>query len=291
MAKKHKSTGLLGTQFATSCISTSLVLVMLGSIVLFILIARNLSVNMRENINVSLLLNDTFKTADINKTAAEFKAKPYVKNLKYISKEQAAKEESEAMGTDPTEFIGYNPFTASFEVNITADYANKDSLSKIVNTLKADDRIVDVIYQKELMDAINRNIRKLSMILLVIAGLFTYISFALINNTVRLTIFSRRFSIYTMKLVGASWGFIRRPFMNGALLLGLLSAIIADAILAAGLHWLITYEPEIKAVIDLNAIIIVGTSVLILGLLFTTICTYASLSKYLRMSGNELYNI
>ena len=150
---------------------------------------------------------------------------------------------------------------------------------------------MDVIYQKELMNAVNNNIQKFSIILLIIAALFTYISFALINNTVRLTIFSRRFIINTMKLVGASWGFIRRPFLNQGLLLGVLSAIIADAIIIGFVYWARSFEPEINTVVNMQVMIIVGISVLVFGLLITFLCTYFSLSKYLKMNSNELYHI
>lgn len=291
MAKRYKSSGLLSTQFATSCISTTLVLIMLGTIVMFVLMARNLSDYMRENINVSVLLSDDMKAEEIGELKTVFSAKPYVKSLTYISKDEALKEESAAMGTDPAEFLGYNPFTASFEININSEYANNDSLNNIISQIKADDRIVDVIYQKELMDAVNHTIQKLSIILLIIAALFTYISFALINNTVRLTIFSKRFSINTMKLVGASWGFIRQPFMKRALLLGAVSAVIADAVIIAGVQWMTKYDPDINTVIDENVLGIVAIAVLVFGLLITTLCTYASLGKYLRMNSNELYHV
>ncbi len=291
MAKARKKSKLLSTQFVTSCISTTLVLVLLGTIVLFVLTARNLSNYMRENINVSILLSDETSKKEVEKMQKELEAQPFMKELTYISKEDALQEECLAMGTDPTEFLGYNPFTASFEVKINAEYANNDSISGIVETLKKESNIVDVIYQKELMDSVNRNIRKLSIILLIIAALFTYISFTLINNTIKLTIFSQRFIINTMKLVGASWGFIRRPFLGRAFMIGVTSAVLADIIIAGGIHWLKNYEPDINAVINTQVITIVTSAVFFFGLLITFVCTYLSLSKYLRMSSNELYHL
>lgn len=275
----------------TACISTTLVLVLLGMFVLFMLIAHNLSAYVRENINVTVLISDDLPQDSIKFLKADLKEMPCVKELQYISKEEALREQTEAMGTDPSEFIGYNPFTASFELKMKADYANNDSLSRIVKRLKADKRVMDVLYQKELMQAVNDNIRKVSLVLLIIAALFTYISFQLINNTVRLTIFSRRFSINTMKLVGASWGFIRRPFLKRAAMLGVISAVAADAILYFGYHWLQKFEPEINTVVNLEVLLIVGGSVLVFGLLITFLCTYGSLSRYLRMTSNELYHV
>ncbi|MCM1313166.1 MAG: permease-like cell division protein FtsX [Bacteroides sp.] len=289
MAKRYRKSWLLNTQFTTSCISTTLVLVLLGTIVLFVLTARNLSIYMRENINVSILLSDGMDGNEIARMKDEIAARPYIRHIEYISKEQAIEEECKAMGTDPMEFLEYNPFTASFETNINADYADKDSMAVIVSELKGDSRIVDVLYQKELIDSVNRNIGKASIILLIIAGLFTYISFALIHNTVRLSIFSHRFIINTMKLVGANWGFIRRPFLRNAFFLALISSVAADGIIFAGLHGLQKYEPEITAVINMHVIGIVSASVLLFGLIITFICTYFSLNRFLRMNSNELY--
>ncbi len=288
---KNKAVGLLNTQFVTALISTTLVLVLLGTIVLFVFTARNLSDYVRENINVSVLLNDDISQGEIESFQQSLEQQQYVKSLKYISKERALHDQCVDMGTDPSEFLGYNPFTASFEIKMKAEYANNESLNKISKQLKSTHKVMDVIYQKELMDSVNRNIRKFSVILLIIAALFTYISFALINNTVRLTIFSRRFLINTMKLVGASWGFIRRPFLNQGFLLGVISAIVADIIIIGGVYWASTFEPEINMVIDMQVMIIVGASVLVFGLLITFLCTFVSLSKYLKMNSNELYHI
>ena len=287
---KNRASSLLSTQFVTALISTSLVLVLLGTIVLFVLTARNLSDYVRENLNVTVLLSDDITQGEIESLQRSLEEQPYMKSLKYISKERALHEQCVDMGTDPSEFLGYNPFTASFEIKVKSEYANNQSLNKISQQLKGTKKVMDVIYQKELMNAVNNNIRKFSIILLIIAALFTYISFALINNTVRLTIFSRRF-INTMKLVGASWNFIRRPFLNQGLLLGVLSAIIADAIIIGFVYWAKNFDAEINAVIDLQVMIIVGVSVLVFGLLITFLCTYFSLSKYLKMSSNELYHI
>ena len=289
--KHNKAAGVFSTQFVTALISTTLVLVLLGTIVLFVFTARNLSNYVRENINISILLNDDITQGETQSMRQSLMQQQYVKSLKYISKQQALHEQCVSMGTDPSEFLGYNPFTASFEIKVKSEYANNQSLSKITQQLKSTHKVMDVIYQKELMNSVNKNIRKFSVILLIIAALFTYISFALINNTVRLTIFSRRFIINTMKLVGASWGFIRRPFLNQGLLLGVLSAIMADLIIMAGDYWAPTYEPEINNVVDMQVMTIVGLSVLLFGLLITFLCTYFSLSKYLKMSSNELYHI
>lgn len=289
--RQHHKSSFFSTQSLTSCISTTLVLVLLGTIVLLVMVANNLSTYVRENINVTVLLSDDLTDGDIKTLQSDMAQRKYVKSVAYISKEQALAEQSEAMDTDPTEFLDYNPFTASFELKLNAEYANNDSLTNIARQLRAESYVIDVLYQKELMQSVNDNLRKMSIILLIIAALFTYISFTLINNTVRLTIFSRRFTINTMKLVGASWGFIRRPFLRKAFVLGVISALMADGLIYLGLVWLEKFEPEIHTVIDWNVLAIVGGSVLLFGLLITFICTFGSLSKYLRMSSNELYHV
>ncbi len=292
MASKHSHhSRFFSTQFVTSCISTTLVLVLLGTIVLFVLTARNLSAFVRENINVTLLLSDDLDSLASDALRSDLAARPYVKEIRHVTKEDAREEYTRTMGADPTEFIDHNPFMASFEIKMNAAYANNDSLSRIVRELKDTPDVAEVLYQKELMQSVNDNIRKVSAILLVIAALFTYISFELINNTIRLTIFSKRFLINTMKLVGAPWGFIRRPFLRQALALGFVSAVAADALIYLGIEWLRRFEPEIRTVVTPEVAATVGAAVLVFGLLITLLCTYVSLGKYLRMSSNELYHI
>lgn len=171
------------------------------------------------------------KEADILKLQKRLDKEPFVKQTEYISKKQALKEQTEAMGTDPEEFLGYNPFTASIEIKLHSDYANSDSIAKIEKLIKKNTNIQEVLYQRELIDLVNENIRNISLVLLTLAVVLTLISFALINNTIRLAIYSKRFLIHTMKLVGASWGFIRRPFLRRNIWSGVLAGIMADAIL------------------------------------------------------------
>lgn len=289
MSKRRKS--LSSTQIITTTISTTLVLVLLGIIVLFVLTARNLSNYVKENINVSVLISDEMDSLRIQKLENTLRKAPYTKSVEYISKERALQEEIEAQGIDPTEFLGMNPYTASFEVKINADYANPDSLGVAVKQLRGKSDIVDVVYSKDLIKSVNENIRKVSIVLLIIAALFTYISFALINNTVRLNIFSNRFTINTMKLVGASWAFIRRPFLAKTFVLAIVSAVLADALIIGGLFWLRNFEPQITAVVNLEVVLVVSAAVFLFGILITFFCTFLSLNKYLKMSSNALYYI
>lgn len=291
MKIKHNSVSYFDMQFVTSSISTTLVLLLLGLVVFFVLGAHNLSVYVKENINFSILISDDMKESDILKLQKKLDKEPFVKATEYISKKQALREQTEAMGTDPQEFLGYNPFTASIEVKLHSDYANSDSIAKIEKKIKKNTNIQEVLYQKGLIDAVNDNIRNISLMLLGLAVILTFISFALINNTIRLTIYSKRFLIHTMKLVGASWSFIRRPFLRRNFWIGVLSAVIADAVLWGAAYWLVSYEPELIRVITPDVMLLVSVSVLIFGVLITWLCALLSINKYLKMKAGTLYYI
>lgn len=291
MKAKRNSVSYFDMQFITSSISTTLVLLLLGLVVFFVLGAHNLSVYVKENINFSILISDDMKESDILKLQKKLDKEPFVKETEYISKKQALREQTEAMGTDPQEFLGYNPFTASIEIKLHSDYANSDSIAKIEKKIKRNTNIQEVLYQKDLIDAVNDNIRNISLMLLGLAVILTFISFALINNTIRLTIYSKRFLIHTMKLVGASWSFIRRPFLRRNFWIGVLSAVIADAVLWGAAYWLVSYEPELIRVITPEVMLPVSVAVLVFGVLITWLCALLSINKYLRMKASTLYYI
>ena len=288
---RNNAVSYFDMQFITSSISTTLVLLLLGLVVFFVLAANNLSVYVRENINFSVLISDDMKETDILKLQKRLNNEPFVKETEYISKKQALKEQTEAMGTDPQEFLGYNPFTASIEIKLHSDYANSDSIAKIETLIKRNTNIQDVLYQKDLIDAVNENIRNISLVLLGLAIMLTFISFALINNTIRLAIYSKRFLIHTMKLVGASWGFIRRPFLKRNIWSGVLAAFIADTILMGAAYWLVSYEPELIRVITPEVMLLVSGAVLVFGVVITFLCAYLSINKYLRMKASTLYYV
>ena len=276
----QKSGSLFDMQFITSCISTMLVLLLLGIVVFFVMTANNLSVYVRENINFSVLLNDDMKEAEAIRFQKQLEEEPFVKQATYISKAQALKEQTEAMGTDPAEFLGYN-----------AAYANSDSLSWIQEKLLDNKKVIEVNYPQDLIDTINQNIRKISMFLLGLAALFTLISFALINNTIRLTIYSKRFLIHTMKLVGASWSFIRRPFIVRNVWIGILAAAMANALLISMSYMLVNYEPGLLELITPEVMLCVMGAVFISGILIATLCAYISINKYLKMKAGDLYRL
>ncbi len=289
MSKKAGS--FFNMQFITSSISTTLVLLLLGLVVFFVLSANNLSVYVRENIAFSIQLSDDMKEPAIMEFQRKLNKEPFVKQTTYISKEQALKEQREAMGTDPAEFLGYNPFNASIEVKLNADYANSDSIAWIKDAILSNKHILDVDYPQDLLDSVNNNIRKISFALLGLAALLTLISFALINNTIRLTIYSQRFLIHTMKLVGASWTFIRRPFIARNVWIGILAATMANAVLIGMAYALVNYQPDIITVATPKVMLIVMAAVFVFGVTITTLCAFISINKYLHMKAGELYYI
>ena len=201
------------------------------------------------------------------------------------------KEQTVAMGSDPSEFLGANPFVATLELQLKSDYANRDSLKWIAAEVKKNKFVTDVAYQEDLMDNVNENLRHINIVLLILALLLTFVSFALINNTVRLSVYSRRFLIHAEKLVGASWGFIRRPFIQQALGVGILAAIFAIGVLGLCVYGIYYYEPNILNIITWKELTITGVSVLAFGMIITAICSWISVNRFLRMTAGDMYRI
>ena len=289
--RKKKTVGRRGMQLLTLCISTSMVLVLLGLIVLSVLTSHNLSAWVKENLTMTVMLSDEASVNDAKRLCRELYHRPYSKNIDYISKERALAEQTEAMGSDPSEFLGANPFVATLEIQMFAEYANGDSLKWITKELRKQTFVTDVAYQEDLMDDVNRNLTRINIILLVLAILLTIVSFSLINNTVKLSVYSRRFLIHAEKLVGASWGFIRRPFVKQAVGVGIIAAIIAIAVLVACVFGLYRFEPAIINIITWVEMVITGVAVLLFGLLITMFCSWISVNRFLKMSAGDLYRI
>lgn len=288
---KQKKKHVVDVQFITACISTSLVLLLLGTVTFFVLTANSLSVYVRENLELSALIQDGTTKPDVDKLLQRIDALPFVKEVNYISKDDVLASETQEMGLDPTEFLGFNPYTASLEVKLKADYANSDSLRWIEETLRKETAISDVNYPNDLVNNINTNIRKISIVMLVLAFALLLVSFALINNTIKLTIYSQRFLLHTMKLVGADWGFIRRPFLKRNFWIGFIAAILALLMLGAGVYLLLRYEPKLVSLLNVKALVIVAGAIVLFGVLITTICARISINRFLRVKAGDLYYI
>lgn len=292
MRKKQKKSGdRHGLQAVTLCISTALVLILLGLVVFSVLTARNLSAYVKQNIVVTMMLQDDMSSSEAQMFCSRLSKQPYINKLEYISKEQALKEGIKTLGTDPREFTDTNPFLSSIEITLKADYANNDSLLHISRELKSYPKVSEVKYQRDLIEKVNANIAKISIVLLALAVLLTVVSFSLINNTVKLGIYARRFSIHTMKLVGASWGFIRRPFVRQAVVIGLIASLLACAALGGCFYALYYYEPEILNLLTWDVLAITGGAVFLSGIIITAFCATLSVNKFLKMKAGDLYKI
>ena len=292
MKRSKKNAGSRrGVQIVSLCISTAMVLVLLGLVVLSVQTSYNLSNWVKENLTVTVMLSDDVSVNGAKLLCRDLYHRPYSKNIDYISRDQALKEQTEAMGSDPSEFLGVNPFPATLELQMHSEYANRDSLKWIAEEIKKNPKVADVTYQVDLMDSVNKNLTKLNLLLLALAMLLTFVSFELISNMVRLSVYSRRFIIHTMKLVGASWGFIRRPFVKQALMVGVIAAFVAILVLGGCIYGLWYYEPNIVNIITWRELTITGVAVLLLGILITVICSFISVNRFLKMTPGELYKI
>jgi cell division transport system permease protein len=268
-----------------------MVLILLGLVVFFVLSARNLSAHMKEHLTVTVMLKDSVTLNDAKLFCRDLYHRPYSRNIDYITKEQAKREQVKELGSDPTEFLGFNPFPATLEIQLKADYANRDSLKWIAKEIRKDARVSDLAYMEDLMDKVNKNLNRVSIVLLVLAVLLTFVSFTLISNTVRLSVYARRFIIHTMKLVGASWGFIRRPFLKRAAVVGVIAAVLANAVLGAGIYAFYLKQPDMLDVVTWEVLAITAGAVFLFGIVITVLCAWLAVNKFLRMSAGELYKI
>lgn len=275
----------------TAIISIALVLFLMGLIMLMGLLGNKLSVYVKENLSFSIVLKDNLKETDIQKMQHKLDALPFIKSTAYISKEQAAKELEEELGENPETFLGFNPLQASIEVKLHATYANPDSLPLIEQQIKRYTSVDELLYRKDMMEMVHNNMQRLGVILLALAAVLTLISFVLIGNTIRLLIYSKRFLIHTMKLVGATAGFIRAPFIRYNIVSGLMAAILAILLLTGTLYYLQNELEGFVQLLDIQTLLIVDGAVVVLGLLLSTIATIIAVNKYLRMEVDQLYYI
>lgn len=289
--KKKRSAGQFGT--ITTCISTTLVLILLGIVVLFVTMGNNASQQLREGLTVEVMLNDSISAGDQIATQRALQQAPYSRRVEYISKEQGIREINEAVGGDIGTFEGSSPVPAEFEVYLKYDYANIDSLHRYEKSMLKLPGVTEVNYPHEMMESLDRTIPAVGLGLLVVAALLTLVSFSLINNTIRMSIYARRFSIHTMKLVGASWAFIRRPFIWQAMRIGLVAAVLAGSLLGGTMYYL-QFEAgagDIYLNTLINPMVWIATlgCIFVCGLVLTAWCAYVSVNRHLRMTSDKIY--
>lgn len=277
----------------TTCISTTLVLLLLGITALFVTLGTNLSRQIREGLTVEVMLHDSLTNHQRYVVQQTLRQAPYTRRTDYISKERGTREMNEALQGEASDLLGASPIPAEFEVYLQAPYANLDSLSRYEPSMRAIEGVSDVVYPRDIMESLDSTIPAVGLALLIVAALLTLVSFALINNSIRMSVYAQRFSIHTMKLVGADWSFIRRPFLSRAFGVGLVSVVIADGLLGGCLYYLQyvvgSGELYLSSLITPTVWAVTLGGVAVCGLLLTLTCAFLSVNRHLRSSESRLY--
>ncbi|OFX28695.1 MAG: cell division protein FtsX [Bacteroidetes bacterium GWA2_32_17] len=277
------------SSYITTVISISLVLFMLGLIGILALSSKRLSNYVKENISFSVFLKDDIKDADILKLQKNLDAAPYVKSTLFITKDMAAEQLKKDLGEEFVDYLEYNPLPQAIEVKYKAEYANPDSIALIERELKEYSQVSEVYYQKNLVSLINENVNRISLIVLAISILLLIVAMALINNTIRLSVYSKRFNIKTMQLVGATRGFIRWPFLKASVYQGIIASLISIALLSAVIK---IADSELNSIISLNDFTLIGLLFgleILVGVVITSFSSYFAVNKFLRSKSSELY--
>jgi cell division transport system permease protein len=277
------------TSSVSTVIGLALVLFMLGVLGFLVLNARSLEQYFRENVRVELFLKRDLKEVDVMQFRKELDTEPFAHETRYVTAEEAAEELKKDLGKDFLGILGSNPLLPSVELLLDAPYAQPDSMKWIVEYLKADQRVQEVAYNAAVVENIDANMGRIGLFVLGFTVLLLIIAVALINNTIRLSIYSKRFLIRTMHLVGATRWFIKKPFLGHSLWHGIIGALLAVGALVAALYLLRTYMPDMLAFTDLTHLAILFGGVVLLGLLISFISTWFSVRRYLRMNSEELH--
>ena len=275
--------------YLTSTISISMILFLIGVLGVVLLNAERLAKYVRENIGFTLVLNEEVSESEIADLLKSLKATAFVKSVEYVDKETAAERLKAELGEDFTGFLGYNPLLSSVDVKLLADYANPEKLVVLETKFMEFPQVKEVLFQRDMVNIINENVKKIGIILVFFSGLLLFIFSALINNTIRISIYSQRFIINTMLLVGATNRFIRSPFIKRSVIYGIAGALAANLLLFILMY---SYAQEIKGIVDLDDLKIFGMvfgADLLLGVLISWSSTYFAVNKFLRLKFDELF--
>jgi len=279
----------LKTSYLSTIVGITMVLYMLGLLGLIVMHAKKMSDYVKENIGFNIFLNEEVKEVDIIQLQKTLDAREYVKSTEYITKEKAAADLQKDLGEDFISFLGYNPLPSSIDVRLKADFANSDSLTVLKNELEKIKIVKEVAYQKSLVSMVNENLRKISLIILGFSSLLLIIAIALINNTIRLSVYSKRFLIRTMQLIGATENFIRKPFLLKGIVQGIIGSFIAIILLIFTLYFAQKEVTELQELQDAALFIKLFIFVIVLGVIISFASTYMAVRKYLRIQTDHLY--
>ncbi|MCK9304196.1 MAG: permease-like cell division protein FtsX [Bacteroidales bacterium] len=291
MRKREKGIILrrLIQSYISSVISISLVLLIVGLIGILAVNAKSVSDYFRESIKLSVIFESSTTEGEAMKFSDELSSDEFVKKTEFISRERGTKEMQELLGSDFLEVFDFNPVPLSVDIHLKADYLNSDSLELIESRLMEKTGVKEVVYQRSLIDIINKNMERISLVLAVLLGLLLFISFVLINNTVRLNVFAKRFTIKTMKLVGAKRSFIRKPFIKRAALQGLVSGLISASLLLLMLYFVKRDLHELYQIFDTRLLLSVLAGVVATGMLICVVSTYFVVNKLVAVSADKIY--
>jgi cell division transport system permease protein len=290
---KKRENGLskarLRSSYLTLIVSISLVLFLLGVLGIVIINARGLSDYFKESLSFSIMLNEDAKEADIRMLQKDMDAKSYVKSTEYVSKDEAAAKLKNDLGEDFVNFLGYNPLSPTIDVYLHAQYTSPDSVSKIEKYVRQYTFVKEVYYQESLLYLINENVKKISLFILIVSLFLFLVALTIINNTIRLSVYSKRFLIRTMQLVGATKSFIRKPFLVKSVFHGLIAGLIA-IILLLGLLYLVEKEFFLLFTFqDTNLLFLLGAAIILTGIIINVVSTFFSVNRYLGISDDKLY--
>lgn len=291
MSERSTNKRRVASSYAMSLMSIMLVLFLLGVFALLMMHARKLSDHIKENIGFEIVMNSNVKEANILHLQKELDAMPAVKSTEYITKEEAIKRLSEDLGEDFLQWLGNeeNPLLPSIDVRFNADYANNDSLAVIETQLLGNEDVKEVYYQKSLVEVINQNIKRIGAALIVASIILLVIAISLIRNTIRLSIYSKRFLVRSMQLVGATEAFIRKPFVKSGVSQGFFGALLADILLIMMMFWLNKRMPELALIQSTEITVCIYLSIIVIGIILSSLSTRSALHKYLNAHIDKLY--
>ena len=291
MSEKSSSKRRVAGSYFMSLMSITLVLFLLGVFALLMMHAHQLSNHLKENIGFEIVMNSNVKEAKILSLQKELDAMPAVKSTEYITKDEAIRRLSDDLGEDFLQWLGNeeNPLLPSNDVRFNADWANNDSLNRIQAQLLQNTDIKEIYYHKSLVGLINQNVRRIGLALMVASLILLVIAITLIRNTIRLSIYSKRFLVRSMQLVGATGSYIRRPFIKSGISQGFFGALLADVFLALLLYGLMQRLPELTLIQDYRIIICIFVGIIVLGILLGGLSTRSALRKYLNADVDRLY--
>ena len=291
MSERRSNKRRVAGSYAMSLMSIMLVLFLLGVFALLMMHARKLSDHIKENIGFEIVMNSNVKEASILYLQKELDAMPAVKSTEYITKDEAIRRLSEDLGEDFLQWLGNeeNPLLPSIDVRFNADYANIDSLTMIESQLLENENVKEVYYQKSLVEVINQNIKRIGTALIVASIILLIIAISLIRNTIRLSIYSKRFLVRSMMLVGATEAFIRRPFVKSGISQGFFGAVLADILLIIMVYWLNRRIPELVLIQSTEITVCIYFGIIVIGIILASISTATALRKYLNAHIDKLY--